>query len=259
MASLFIGTGFIGISAATAETRQPNVVVFLVDDQGFGELVCYASKFHETPNIDALAANGMRFTHAYSGATLCSPSRAALLAGRSPARLHLTDWIPGQPQINRKSVVPDWQHWIDRERILLPEAMKEQNYATCFLGKWHLIARPKEHLDGVDIMPLPTGTGSIKDRPLYWHYPHYDETTPYSSAIVGGWKVVRYADDGKVELYELNNNPMEKKDLAKTNQEKAKSLIKNLDDHLTEVDAQLAMPNPDYDPNPNEYSGGIRG
>ncbi len=89
--------------------RPPNVVVFLVDDLGPHELVCYASRFHDTPNIDALAGKGMRFTHAYSGATLCSPSRAALLTGRSPARLHLTDWIPGQVQINRKTLTPDWQ------------------------------------------------------------------------------------------------------------------------------------------------------
>ncbi|MEM7315789.1 MAG: sulfatase-like hydrolase/transferase, partial [Planctomycetota bacterium] len=135
---------FFTIGTALAqETRRPNVVVFLVDDLGADELVCYASRFHETPNIDALAARGMRFTHAYSGSTLCSPSRAALLTGRSPARLHLTDWIPGQQQINRKTLTPDWQTWIDRERVLLPEAMKEQDYATCFLGKWHLVPRPK--------------------------------------------------------------------------------------------------------------------
>ena len=119
--------------------------------------------------------------------------------------------------------------------------------------------KPKEHLDGMDITPLLTGIGAIKVRPLYWHYPHYDETTPYSSAIVDGWKVVRYADDGKVELYDLNNDPMEKKDLAETNPEKRKSLLTNLDDRLTAVGAQLAQPNPDYDPDPNKYSGGIRG
>ena len=131
IAFLFFTTG----TALAQEARRPNVVVFLVDDLGADELVCYASKFHETPNIDALAARGMRFTHAYSGSTLCSPSRAALLTGRSPARLHLTDWIPGQQQINRKTLTPDWQTWIDRERVLLPEAMKEQDYATCFLGQ----------------------------------------------------------------------------------------------------------------------------
>ena len=95
---------------------KQNVVIFLVDDLGSGEVACYASKFHETPNIDALAKNGVKFTQAYSGATLCSPSRAAFLTGRSPARLHLTDWIPGQKQINRRTLTPDWKTYIDKER-----------------------------------------------------------------------------------------------------------------------------------------------
>jgi arylsulfatase A-like enzyme len=118
--------------------------------------------------------------------------------------------------------------------------------------------KPTEHLDGVDITPLLTGSGTIKDRPLYWHYPHYDETTPYSSAIIDGWKIIRYADDGKVERYDLNNDPMERNDLAKMQPERTDSLLKNLDDLLISVDAQRALPNPDYDPDPNKFSGGIR-
>ena len=116
--------------------------------------------------------------------------------------------------------------------------------------------KPKEHLDGVDIMPVLTGTGTIEDRPLYWHYPHYDETIPYSSAIVDGWKVIRYPDDGKVELYNLNDDPMEQVDLAATKPEKAKSMVRTLDEYLSAVDAQPALPNPDYDP--TAFSGGIR-
>ena len=118
--------------------------------------------------------------------------------------------------------------------------------------------KPKEHLDGVDIMPLLTASGTVADRPLYWHYPHYDETTPYSSVIVDGWKVIRYADDGRVELYDLNSDLMEKNDLAGVHPEKAQSLLKRLKDYLTEVDAQLALPNPEYDPDPKQFSGGIR-
>ena len=480
MVALIIAIVLFAPTVHANEQRQPNVVVFLVDDLGPDELVCYASRFHETPNIDALAGKGMRFTQAYSGSTLCSPSRAALLTGRSPARLHLTDWIPGQAQINRKTVTPDWQHWIDRKRVLLPEAMKEQDYATGFFGKWHLIPRPKptekgnpqrvaelaamyqdhmpqnngfdenfggnhspnqgnrflfpafkkfpglqdkgneddcltdvltdcaidflerkknepfflylsyytvhtpitgkpaylkkyeqklaknpdanyymndvgkaamiqsldesvgrvmaklkeinqldntlviftgdngsqgnefvvnfrgnkgtayeggtrvplivagsgikigvsdvptigmdlyptilsyiktpskpkEHLDGVDMMPVLSGGGTIADRPLYWHYPHYDETIPYSSAIVDGWKVVRYPDDGKVELYNLNDDPMEQVDLAAAKPEKAKSMVNKLDQYLGAADAQPALPNPDHDP--KAFSGGIR-
>lgn len=467
-------------SSFAQEARRPNIVFFLVDDLGADELDCYASKFHETPHIDSLAKRGMRFTHAYSGSTLCSPSRAALLTGRSPARLHLTDWIPGQRQINRRTLTPAWQTWIDKDRVLLPEAMKEQNYATCFLGKWHLIPRPKptewdnpqrvaqiaamyqehmpenngfdenyggdhspnqggrflfpayrnlpnlqnkgtqddcltdvltdcavdflerkqdaafflllsyytvhtpitgkpeyvkkyerkladnphanyymddpgkaamiqsldesvgrivaklkaigqlentlivftgdngsqgnefvvnyrgnkgtayeggtrvplivagpriqtgvsdlptiamdlyptllsyinapakpeEHLDGMDILPVLTGTGQVEDRPLFWHYPHYDETIPYSSGIVDGWKVIRYPDDGKVELYNLKDDPKEAFDLAAAEPARTASLLRELESYLTRVDAQPAAPNPDFDP--TTFSGGIR-
>ena len=113
-------------------------------------------------------------------------------------------------------------------------------------------------MDGVNVLPLFTGTGSIDDRPLYWHYPHYDETTPYSSAIVDGWKVVRYADDGKTEVYNLKDDPMEKNDLSTKNPEKTESLINSLDGYLADVGAQLALPDPDHDPSPDVFSGGIR-
>ncbi len=116
--------------------------------------------------------------------------------------------------------------------------------------------KPKEHLDGVDIMPLLTGAGTIGDRPLYWYYPHYDKTTPYSSAIICGWKVIRYADDGKVELYHLANDPMEKNDLAAQNPEKAQQMVRKMTELLEGVNYQPALSNPAYDP--GKFSGGIR-
>src|SRR5262245_36043640 len=72
----------------------PNFVVILVDDLGWTDLGCMGSKFYETPHLDRLASQSMRFTQAYSACTVCSPTRAALLTGLYPARLHLTDWIP---------------------------------------------------------------------------------------------------------------------------------------------------------------------
>lgn len=70
---------------------KPNIVFLLVDDLGWGDFGCYGAQFYETPHIDKLAAEGMRFTNAYAACTVCSPSRAAILSGRYPARLHLTD------------------------------------------------------------------------------------------------------------------------------------------------------------------------
>src|SRR5262245_43917340 len=83
-------------AARPGEAPRPNVVVILVDDLGWADLGCYGSTFYETPNLDRLARRGMRFTEAYAGCPVCSPSRAALMTGKYPARLHLTDWLPGR-------------------------------------------------------------------------------------------------------------------------------------------------------------------
>ncbi|WP_372845709.1 sulfatase-like hydrolase/transferase, partial [Pontiella sp.] len=78
-----------------AANEQPNFVFLLVDDLGWGDFGCYGSEFHETPNIDKLASQGMLFKNGYAACTVCSPSRAAILTGCYPARTHLTDWIAG--------------------------------------------------------------------------------------------------------------------------------------------------------------------
>src|SRR5688572_3389788 len=80
---------------AAAQDGRPNVVFILIDDMGWTDLGCYGSDLYETPHIDELANDGIRFTQAYSACTVCSPSRACLLTGKYPARLHITDWIPG--------------------------------------------------------------------------------------------------------------------------------------------------------------------
>src|SRR5262245_51701563 len=79
----------------STKARPPNVILILVDDLGWTDLSCQGSTFYETPNIDRLAKEGMRFTHGYSACTVCSPTRAAALTGKYPARLHITDWIAG--------------------------------------------------------------------------------------------------------------------------------------------------------------------
>lgn len=119
--------------------KKPNFVFLLVDDLGWGDFGCYGATFYETPHIDKLAKDGMLFTNAYSACTVCSPSRAAILTGRYPARLHLTDWITGHKKPFAKLSVPKWKTKMDHERVLLPEALKEEGYATGFFGKWHLM------------------------------------------------------------------------------------------------------------------------
>src|SRR5579872_6381818 len=82
---------------AVAQEPRPNVILIVADDLGWADLGCYGSKFHHTPHLDELATRSRRFTQAYAASPVCSPSRAAILTGKHPARLHLTDWLPGRP------------------------------------------------------------------------------------------------------------------------------------------------------------------
>ena len=93
--SIVLGS-FLG--AASADARPPNIVFFLVDDLGWSDVGCYGSTFHETPHIDQLAKEGMRFDNAYSTCHVCSPSRASILTGKYPARTDLTEWLGGRPE-----------------------------------------------------------------------------------------------------------------------------------------------------------------
>jgi arylsulfatase A-like enzyme len=121
-----------------AETPRLNVVVILVDDLGWTDVGCFGSDLYETPNIDRLAKDGMRFTNGYSACTVCSPTRAALMTGKYPARLHITDWIPGHKKPTAKLAVPDWTMYLPRTEVTIARALKDAGYATCHVGKWHL-------------------------------------------------------------------------------------------------------------------------
>jgi arylsulfatase A len=125
------------VSAATPP-KQPNVIVILVDDLGWADLACYGNQFHETPNIDQLARDGVRFASAYSACTVCSPTRASLLTGKYPARLHLTDWIAGHPRPYAALRVPNWTQSLPASERTLAEALNEVGYRSASIGKWHL-------------------------------------------------------------------------------------------------------------------------
>jgi arylsulfatase A len=144
---LLLSTAFLGASAP-----KLNVVLILADDLGWKDLGCYGSEFYKTPNIDKLAKDGMKFTQSYSACTVCSPTRAAILTGRYPARLHVTDWIPGLPPENPKLLVPDWTKYLPLKEVTLAKALKEVGYRTASIGKWHLGGEafyPEKH--GFDI------------------------------------------------------------------------------------------------------------
>ena len=135
--------------------KKPNIVLILVDDLGWTDTSCYGSKYYETPNIDKLADEGMRFTDAYAACAVCSPTRAAVMTGRYPARLGVTDWIRARFQggkipenkknptkyvggKNKKLLCPPNALWMELEEITIAEALKPAGYTSCHIGKWHL-------------------------------------------------------------------------------------------------------------------------
>jgi arylsulfatase A len=143
-----------GPAPALAAEKPLNFVIILVDDMGWMDLSCQGSKYYETPNIDKLAKQGMRFTDAYAACAVCSPTRAAVQTGRYPGRIGVTDWIRarfqrggrGTPKANptayvggnRKLLCPPNPYWMEHEEVTIAEALKEKGYVSCHIGKWHL-------------------------------------------------------------------------------------------------------------------------
>lgn len=147
LAVVLITAAHTGASGA-APADKPNVVVFLVDDLGWTDTASFGSDFYETPNIDRLASDGVRFTAAYAASTVCSPTRAALVTGMYPARTRVTDWIDGMweylPTDVRQQLPlmpPDWTKRLEHRYTTLAEALKDNGYRTALIGKWHLSPR----------------------------------------------------------------------------------------------------------------------
>ena len=114
-------------TAAEEKQARPNIVIFLTDDQGWGDLGCYGHLLIHSPNLDKFAAEGMRFTQCYSACAVCSPSRSAILTGRTPYRNGVWRWIPDGSGYHLR-----------QSEITIARLLREQGYATCHVGKWHL-------------------------------------------------------------------------------------------------------------------------
>ncbi|WDE99343.1 sulfatase [Lentisphaera profundi] len=108
---------------------KPNVLFILIDDLGWADIGCYGAKFHETPNVDRLAMQGMRFTDAYAASAVCSPTRASILTGKYPSRINF--W--------RASPIEN----LPQSEITIAEALKDAGYHTAHMGKWHLMVKSK--------------------------------------------------------------------------------------------------------------------
>ena len=122
--------------STSAVPRKPNLLVFLADDLGARDLGCTGSTFYRTPAIDALAAAGMTFTQAYAAAPVCSPTRAALITGKFPARVGITNYIGGE---RRGSLLPaEYLRGLPADETTVAERLKAAGYTTGVFGKWHL-------------------------------------------------------------------------------------------------------------------------
>ena len=139
--------------------RPPNVILILVDDLGWTDLSCQGSKYFETPSIDRLAEQGMRFTNGYAACAVCSPTRAAIQTGRYPARVGITDWIHARFQGGKapppdkklpeyvgnpkeKLLCPRNPLYMELDELTIAEALHTAGYVSCHIGKWHLGPEP---------------------------------------------------------------------------------------------------------------------
>lgn len=177
--------------------RPPNVVVLVADDLGWRDLGCTGSSFYATPNLDRLAAEGTRFETAYAAAPVCSPSRAALLTGKAPARLDTTDFFGG----SRKGALlpaPYIRH-LPLAEVTLAEALREAGYRTAFLGKWHLGGEgflPQEQGFDLNVGGCAWGHPS-KGYFAPWQIPGYDD-----AGVEPGTYLTRHLTDRAVEFIE---------------------------------------------------------
>ena len=131
----------LGLPVSGAESRQPNIVLIVADDLGYGELGCYGQQWIKTPNIDQLAADGMRFTQFYSGSPVCAPSRCTLMTGKHTG--HAATRNNGAPKhLEHLREKFGWefkgQNPMPPEEVLLSEILKQRGYATAAIGKWGL-------------------------------------------------------------------------------------------------------------------------
>ena len=115
------------LALAADDLSEPNIIVFLTDDQGWGDLGCYGHPVIQSPNLDQFASEGLRLTQCYAACSVCSPSRSAILTGRTPYRNGVWRWIPSGSQYHLRS-----------SEVTIASLLKKRGYETCHVGKWHL-------------------------------------------------------------------------------------------------------------------------
>ena len=180
-----------------AEPTLMNIVLFLIDDLGWMDLGCQGSAFYQTPNIDRLAREGARFTDAYAACAVCSPTRAAILTGKYPARIMLTDWLPdGRWNPKARLKTGRFIRALPLEEFTLAEALRECGYRTASVGKWHLgsepFSLPQHHGFDVNI------AGNAHGAPGNYFFPYNGNWSIPTTGLRVKWNVL---PDGEPDEY----------------------------------------------------------
>ena len=245
-----LGTVPLEVSAQNQqqEDKGPNFLFILADDLGYKDLGCYGSSFHETPNLDELASQGVKFTNAYAACPVSSPTRSSIMTGKYPARTNNTDWL-GAPQpdnvenhwTRNKTLLPaEYREYMELDETTLAEAFKNNGYSTFFAGKWHL--GPSEKYwptkQGFDVNKggysagspntsgeangyfSPYGNPELEDGPKGEHLPNRlaEETVDF----IDNHKDERFL--AYLSFYSVHNPQMARDDLKKKYQRKKDSL-----------------------------------
>ena len=126
------------IFSCSNENEKPNLLFILVDDLGWTDVSYNKSDYYETIHIDNLSETSMLFDNAYAASSVCSPTRASIMTGKHPARVNITDWIPGLDPKNRPLLGPVDRNELPLEETTIAEVLRDNNYSTFYSGKWHL-------------------------------------------------------------------------------------------------------------------------
>ncbi len=178
--------GFEG-KAFAGRKKKPNILFILVDDLGWADLGCYGNRFNETPNIDKLAQEGLRFTDFYAAGAVCSPTRASIMSGQYQARFGLTAHIPGHWRPFERVAEPPCNLSMPLEIMTIAEALNAAGYTTAHFGKWHLGHSPREQ--GFDQAIV---TGGRHEYPRF-------RTTPRMK-IKKGTRLAQFLTDQTIEF-----------------------------------------------------------
>lgn len=207
--SLFAAATFYACSenresnSAKENNIKPNFIFILVDDLGWTDLGYSGSTFYETPNIDSLSLYSIQFTNAYSTGSVCSPSRASIMTGKHPARLSITDWIPGNDPKDQRLIGPKDLNELPLEELTIAEVFRTNGYKTFFGGKWHL--------GSVGFYPEDQGFdinmgGHEKGQPPGGYYVPY-ENPKLPDGPEGEYLTDRLTDESIKFLHEVGEDP----------------------------------------------------